>query len=234
MRREFCASRRATPFYGPGTIGLPAAWAEHMFQSPPATTGQVIMPESANHATVALQTLAAGDGRAADELLPLIYTELRALAAARLADERSDHTLQPTALVHEAYLKLIDQTRVQWRDRQHFFAVAAEIIRRILVDHARAKNAAKRGGDRHRVDLHGMEVSEATSPVDYVQLDEALCDLAALSERQARVVELRHFAGLEVVAVAEVLGISERTVVGDWKFARVWLQKRLGGVSPSR
>lgn len=190
------------------------------------------MPES-NPATVALQMLAAGDGRAADELLPLIYTELRALAASRLANERADHTLQPTALVHEAYLRLIDQSRVQWRDRQHFFAVAAEIIRRILVDSARAKNAAKRGGGHRRVDLEGVEDPELASTVDYVQLDEALRELEALSERQARIVELRYFAGLEVLAVAEVLGISERTVVGDWKVARAWLQKRLGGAALS-
>jgi len=187
------------------------------------------MPESTNPATMALQTLSAGDGRAADVLLPLIYGELRALAAAKLARERPDHTLQPTALVHEAYLKLIDQTRVQWQDRDHFMAVAAEVIRRILVDSSRAKNATKRGGGRHRLDLEGVVVPTAGSEIDYERLDLALNELAALSERRARVVELWHFGGLKNIAIADMLGVCERTVDNDWKFARVWLQKRLGG-----
>jgi RNA polymerase sigma factor (TIGR02999 family) len=188
------------------------------------------MPESSNPATVALQMLAAGDQRAADALFPLIYSELRKLAAAKLANERADHTLQPTALVHEAYLKLIDQTRVEWKNSQHFFAVASEAIRRILVDSARAKNSIKRGRDRQRIDLESVGASEPDSLVDFEQLDAALTELAALSERQARVVVLRYFGGLEVPVVASMLGVSERTVVGDWRVARVWLQQRLDNV----
>lgn len=179
--------------------------------------------------TRVLQAATAGDREAADSLMQSIYAELRALAAARLANERPDHTLQPTALVHEAYLKLIDQTRVEWKDRRHFFAVASEIIRRILVDHARMKNAAKRGGGMARVDLDQVSERDHTSAIDHLEMDGALKELAALNERQARVVELRFYGGLEVAAVAECLGVSERTVVGDWQFARAWLQGRLQG-----
>ncbi len=190
------------------------------------------MPESPHPATVTLLAMSAGDRRAADELLPLIYAELRALAALRLANERADHTLQPTALVHEAYLKLIDQTRVQWRDRRHFMAVASEVIRRILVDHARTKKAAKRGGGSKRVDLEALQ-HPAVADADFEAIDLALKELAVLDERQARVVELRYFGGLEVSEVAELLGISERTVAGDWKVARAWLQRRLKGALES-
>lgn len=190
------------------------------------------MSNTCQPATLALRAMSGGDGEAAKELLPFIYSELRALAAARLAAERVDHTLQPTALVHEAYLKLIDQSRVEWQDRRHFFAVASEVIRRILVDHARTKKAAKRGGDQRRVGLDGVESPERAGEVDFADIDEALKELAALNERQARIVELRFFGGMEVTEVAALLGVSERTVVGDWKVARAWLQNRLGSDGP--
>ena len=176
--------------------------------------------------TVILERLTEGDERAADRLMPLIYDELRGLAAHYLRDERSDHTLQPTALVHEAYLRIVEQDGVHWKNRAHFFALAAEMIRRILVDHARAKKTVKRGGDRDRIAL-----SEAEQPsnggVDVLVLDELLDELSGLSDRQRRVVELRFFGGLSVKETAHVLGISEPTVKADWRVARAWLGPRL-------
>lgn len=185
------------------------------------------MPESNVQATLILQKVAAGDPRAADELFPLIYEELRAIAATQLARERANHTLQPTALVHEAYLKLIDQSRVQWQDCQHFLAIGATIIRRILIDSARAKKAEKRGGKLQAMNLDCVEVAEPISPVDFEELDKALHDLAMLHERQARVVELRYFGGVELKMIGEMLGVSERTVNGDLRFARAWLENKL-------
>jgi RNA polymerase sigma-70 factor (ECF subfamily) len=181
-------------------------------------------------ATRILSDLRAGDGSSANKLVPLVYNELRALAASKLSQERAGHTLQPTALAHEAYLKLIDQTRVEWQGRAHFLAVAAEVIRRILVDHARAHQAAKRGGGR-RLSLNtaGVEAAAAlpAAGIDLLDLDVALAELATLDHRQARGVELRFFGGLDVRETAEVLGVSERTVKGDWRIARAWLRDRL-------
>lgn len=178
-------------------------------------------------ATSLLHRASAGDPSALSRLAPLIYDELRALAAAGLQRERPDHTLQPTALAHEAYLRLIDQTRVQWADKRHFMAVAAEVIRRILVDHARAHKAAKRGGDAAREPLDAACLLSADGRLDVADLDDALKELASLHERQARVVELKFFGGLEVPDIATLLEVSERTVVGDWRFARAWLEERL-------
>lgn len=183
--------------------------------------------------TQCLTRLGRGDARAADELLPLVYDELRALAAAHFRRERGDHTLQPTALVHEVYLKLVDQTQAQWRDRAHFFAVAAEAIRRVLVDHARVRGAAKRRAPGARVTIEAGLDAAAEAPLDVAALDEALRALAELSPRQARVVELRYFAGLSVEEAAGVLGVSEGTVKGDWRVARAWLQRALSkGADP--
>jgi RNA polymerase sigma factor (TIGR02999 family) len=182
-------------------------------------------------ATLLLQSIASGNRSAAGDLWPLVYAELRAIAAARLTEERPDHTLQPTALVHEAYLRLIDQTRATYNDRAHFIAVASEVIRRILVDHARARRAAKRGGGTLRVPL-GDEHADLAGPAadaDLADLDEALEHLARVSPRQARVVELRFFGGLGVADTAAILGISDRAAELDWRFARAWLQVRLGG-----
>jgi RNA polymerase sigma-70 factor (ECF subfamily) len=168
-----------------------------------------------------------GARQAAADLMPLVYQELRALAAARLRDERSGHTLQPTALVHEAFLKLAEQTRAGFRNREHFFAVAAEAIRRVLVDHARARRANKRNPGGERLSIQAALDSMDEPGVDLLGLDDALTRLAALNERQAKVVELRYFGGLNVDATAAYLGVSEGTVKGDWRLARAWLEREL-------
>ncbi|MBW7907159.1 MAG: sigma-70 family RNA polymerase sigma factor [Phycisphaerae bacterium] len=179
-------------------------------------------------ATRCLEQLRAGHGSAADRLMPLVYGELRALAQNLLAQERRDHSLQATAVVHEAYLRLVDQTRAEWQDRVHFFAVAAAMLRRVLVDHARAKRAEKRGGGAARMTLaESAEIGgRGKSGIDLVELDDAVRQLAALNERQARVVELRFFAGLSVEETAQALDVSPRTVEQDWRFARAWLLAR--------
>lgn len=172
-----------------------------------------------------------GDARAADELLPLVYTELRALAAQRLARERPGATLQATALVHEAYLRLVGSSgasaSAKWDGAGHFFAAAAESIRRILVERARARGAEKRGGGRERVALdEGAIVGDADQD-GLLDLDDALKALAAEDPRKARLVELRYFAGLSLEETAEALGISAATTDRDWAYARAWLHARL-------
>jgi RNA polymerase sigma factor (TIGR02999 family) len=143
--------------------------------------------------------------------------------------ERGDHTLQPTALVHEAYLKLIDQHSTDWKDRVHFFAVASRIIRRILVDHARERNAAKRGGARERLALDALDVAAPADGVDLVMLDDALSELGALDATQAQIVEMRYFGGLTIEEIAEALAIGKRSVDRHWQVAKAWLCFRLGG-----
>ncbi|MFQ5425404.1 MAG: ECF-type sigma factor [Phycisphaerae bacterium] len=183
---------------------------------------------SIQEATQTLLAVAQGQGAAAKKLLPQVYDELRALARRFMQQERPDHTLQPTALVNEAYLRMIDQTRVDWRGKAHFMAVAAEMMRRILVDAARGRATEKRGGDRCRITLHeGMAEAADAHEVDLLVLDRVLDELARLSRRQARVVELRYFAGMSVKEVAVALSVSERTVKGDWRFAKAWLRQRI-------
>jgi RNA polymerase sigma-70 factor (ECF subfamily) len=179
--------------------------------------------------TQLLSSMQDGDESAADRLLPLVYDELRRIADGYLRRETPGHTLQATALVHEAYLRLVDQRDAQWRDRIQFLAVAAQMIRRILVDHARAKRAAKRGGDHGRFTLHeSIDLVDANAePVDLLDLHHALEELTKQNERQGRVVELRYFGGLNVDATAHVLDVSPRTVKDDWRFARAWLRARL-------
>jgi RNA polymerase sigma-70 factor, ECF subfamily len=187
------------------------------------------MSHAVAEATDHLTRLSGGDPSAVSDLMPLVYDELRRVAAMHLARERPNHTLQPTALAHEAYLKLVDQTRAQWKDRAHFLAVAAEAIRRILIDHARLHRAAKRGSGDARLTLSfAADVPEPQTDVDLIALEDALQRLAELSPRQARVVELRFFAGLDVEETAEAIGVSPRTVKGDWRVARAWLQRELG------
>jgi RNA polymerase sigma factor (TIGR02999 family) len=172
----------------------------------------------------------AGSPEAADRLYRLVYDELRAVAVKRLAAERPDHTLTPTALVHEAYMRLVDQDRVEWRGRAHFFAIAARMMRRILVDHARRKRAASRGGGKVHVTLGNASASHGGDDpgiTDLLALHEALDRLAALDERQASVVELRFFGGLEINEVAVALDVSASTVKRDWAFAQAWLQAEL-------
>ena len=168
-----------------------------------------------------------GDLQARNELLPLVYRELRQRAAAYLRRERRDHSLQPTALVNEAYLRLVGQQRVGWQNRAHFFGVAAQMMRRILVDYARAHHAARRPGAGLRVSL--TEGMSAAPPVDceLLLLDQALNELAALDPRQAQIVEFRYFSGFSEQEVAEVLSISRSTVTREWQTARAWLYRRL-------
>lgn len=167
-------------------------------------------------------------GSPADDLAVLVYDELRSLARRLMSAERRNHTLQATAVVHEAYLKLVDQTRVGWQGRAHFLAVAAQAMRRVLCDHARRHRSRKRGGDWKRVTLHddAFAPSELAAE-ELLALDTALTRLAGLDERQAQVVELRTFAGLTVDEVATLLGVSRRTVEKDWTHARVWLRREL-------
>ncbi len=174
---------------------------------------------------------ATAPGASAADLAPLVYDSLKRLAASHLAAEGRDITLQPTALVHEAYLRLVDQTRVEWRGRTHFFAVGAEMLRRILVDAARARKAQKRGGGWDRVTLSGAAELAGMEAADVAALDDALRELKEADERAARVVELRFFGGLGDAEIAEVLGVSERTVRNDWRMARAWLRRALGGES---
>ena len=184
------------------------------------------MPTSAQ-TTQILTDLANGDRSAADRLMPLVYDELHALAERYMRRERPGHTLQPTALTHEAYFRLIDQSRVDWKSRAHFFGVAAEMIRRILVDHARKRAAAKRGGGAGKVEASEAADPSQESPVDLLALDEALQELRQLNERQSEVVDLRFFGGLSVEETAHVLGVSPRTVKGDWHVARAWLRNHM-------
>ena len=173
-----------------------------------------------------------GRAGAAGEVLPLVYGELRAIADRYMRRERAGHTLQATVLVHDAFLKLVDQTRVQWQDRAHFFAVASQAMRRILVDHARARRAGKRGAGAEHVpaaDTVVLAHEPALSPEDLLALDTALTELAAFDAHQARIVELRYFGGLSIEETAEALGISPATVKREWAMARAWLHRRLTG-----
>ncbi|HEU4334434.1 MAG TPA: sigma-70 family RNA polymerase sigma factor [Candidatus Eisenbacteria bacterium] len=176
-----------------------------------------------------------GDADALNALLPLVYDEMRRLAAGYLSHERSGHTLQPTALAHEAYLRLLDQRSVSWQNRAHFMGLAAQAMRRILTDHARRRIALKRGGDAVRVELTEVEDSvAAAAPQEAaaIDLDEALDRLARLDERQSRVVELRYYGGLSIEETAEVLAVSPATVRRDWTVARAWLHRELEGRTP--
>lgn len=168
-----------------------------------------------------------GDQAALDELLPLVYQELHRLSHHHLERERSDHTLQTTALIHEAYLRLIDWKSAQWQNRVHFFAVAAQMMRRILVDHARARRRQKRGGGAQQVTFdEALEVSDERA-AEVVALDEALSALAAFDERKSRMVELRFFGGLSIEETAVVLQVSPGTVMRDWTLAKTWLQREI-------
>lgn len=169
----------------------------------------------------------AGDRDALDRLIPQVYAELRRLAHHFMRAERAGHLLQTTALVNEAYLRMVDVTRVSWQNRAHFFAVAAQLMRRVLVDAARERDARKRGGDIQFAPLQDVEAPGGERFVDLVALDEALERLAHLDPRKARVVELRYFGGLDVAETAEVLAVSSDTVMRDWKMARLWLYREL-------
>jgi RNA polymerase sigma factor (TIGR02999 family) len=181
--------------------------------------------------TQILNAIEAGDPRAAKELLPLVYNELRKLAAVRLAAEGPGQTLQPTALVHEAYLRLVGTDHgEEWNGRTHFFASAAEAMRRVLVDRARHKRSQKGGGGRARAELPENAVAAPEGSDEVLAVDEALAGLAAADPRAAELVKLRYFAGLSVDESARVLGLSPRSVDRLWSYARVWLRRAIGGV----
>lgn len=179
--------------------------------------------------TTLLSRLAEGDRSVVPRLMPLVYDELRRLARSYMQQERRDHTLQPTALVHEAYLRLIEQRETTWKNRAHFFGVAAQLMRRILVDHARSHLRSKRGGELEKVSLDEAFVFSTDRSAELVELDGALNRLENLDARQCKVVELRFFGGLTVDEAAEALRISPRTVEREWNFARAWLYLELHG-----
>jgi RNA polymerase sigma factor (TIGR02999 family) len=185
-----------------------------------------VPPAPAGDITQLLGELQRGDSRAADRLLPVVYEELRRLARTYFHQEPTEHTLQPTALVHEAYLRLVDGG-VDWQGRAHFFGVAARAMRRILIDHARARRADKRGGGAVRAPLDAIDAAHGEMPPDeyLLSLDEGLQELAKLDQQQARVVEMRFFGGLNVEETAAVLDVSPRTVKRDWAMAKGWLHR---------
>jgi len=192
-------------------------------------------PPAHNRVTEIVASLSE-EGRAApasaEELLPLVYQDLRRLAERYMSRERPGHTLQPTALVHEVYLKLVDQTRANWKGKSHFFAVAAQAMRRLLIDHARGRRREKRGGARQRVTLAESLLPSTGNELDFeelLSLNSALEKLATVEARADQVVEFRFFGGLTVPEVAHVLDVSARTVEGDWTYARAWLRRELSG-----
>jgi RNA polymerase sigma factor (TIGR02999 family) len=176
--------------------------------------------------TILLEQISAGDDEAPERLLPLVYDDLRRLARAYFATERDDHTLQPTALVHEAYIRLVNWENVSWQNRAHFFAVAAEVMRKILIDHARRRNAQKRDGGQKILLDEAISFSNEKE-LDLLKLDEALQALGKLDKRQARIVELRFFGGLSIPETAYILKTSETTVKREWTFAKAWFQREL-------
>ncbi len=192
--------------------------SSHNQQDPGVAAGQV---------TQLLVAVKGGDRGAFDRLLPAVYSELRRLARRQLGRERHGHTMLATDLVHEAYMKLVDQSSVEWQGRAHFFAVAARAMRQVLIDYARKRTAEKRGGDWMRTTLGDRAFASTYSPEQLLALDQALDRLAELDERLPRVVEMRFFAGLKEQEIAEVLGTSERTIQRDWARARAWLYKEL-------
>jgi RNA polymerase sigma-70 factor, ECF subfamily len=177
----------------------------------------------AHEVTVLLSALKQGDDAAAARLMPLIYDELRRLAGSYMRRERTDHTLQATALVHEAYLKLVEQRSTDWQSRAHFFGVAAQLMRRILVDHARGHSRQKRGGEHAKVSLDEALVFAEQQADEVLAVDDSLNQLAKMDPRQARVVELRFFGGLSVEETADVLGVSPKTIKREWSVAKAWL-----------
>ena len=184
-------------------------------------------PESPVGVSALLQAWSRGDEQARDDLMPVVYQDLRRRAAAYLKRERPDHTLQPTALVHEAYVRLIGQTRVSWQNRAHFFGIAAQMMRRVLVDHARERLAAKRPGAGVKVTLDDRIGAAQPDDCEVLLLHAALEDLAALDRRQAQIVELKYFGGLSEQEVAEVLSLSRATITREWQTARAWMFRRI-------
>jgi RNA polymerase sigma-70 factor (ECF subfamily) len=177
--------------------------------------------------TAILQEWSSGDRDAPERLMPFVYDELRRLARLFLSREREGHTLQPTALVNEAFVRLVDQTRVDWQNRAHFYGIASSMMRRVLTDHARARATGKRGGVAIRLSIDDVQVSVEERAASFVALDEALKTLEKMDERKCRVVEMRFFGGMSDEEIATVLGVTTRTVLRDWKKARLWLYREL-------
>ena len=184
------------------------------------------MPALRDDVTQLLIKWSKGDKAALDELMPIIHSELRRLARRYMARERPGHTLQTTALINEAYLRLVDQQGVEWQDRVHFFAVAAQIMRHILVDHARKYQSDKRGAGAQKIPLDEVMVANQQRAAELVTLDEALNELATLDPRQSQIVELRFFGGLTVEETAEVIKIAPITVMREWRIAKAWLRDK--------
>lgn len=200
-----------------GLLGLPYGQSElHNMEARGRDLTQTLVESASSPPAKAIQTL-----------LPLVYEDLRALAAKYLSAERKNHTLQPTALVNEAFIKLVDQSRVNWQGRTHFLAVGAEAMRRILIDYARTKKRGKRGGGWHRIELDSAIAVTETGEIELERLQASLDELARLDPQQARIVELRFFGGLTMEEVAHVLGVSKRKAEGDWTHAKAWLRARL-------
>ncbi len=207
-------------------IGLPEPRALVARLHPPRVRGQETPTATSENGRARLT----GAPYAQRELFELVYGDLRRLARSYLRRERNDHTLSATGLVHEAFERLVDQTRVDWQGRSHFFAVAAQAMRRILVDYARRQARLKRGGDWQRITLHAgsaLQPSEGLGPEALLDLDRVLARLAALDQRQSRVAELRYFAGMRMDEIASALGVSKRTVEGDWTHAKAWLKREI-------
>ena len=193
----------------------------------------MIAPAPNEQATRMLIDWSNGNREAAAGLMPLVYDELRRLARGYLQRERADHTLQATGLVHEAYLRLVDQKTTTWQSRAHFFGVAAQLMRRILVDYARRHRTEKRGGERTKIEFNEALAPSASRSLDVIALDDALHDLAALNPQHSQIVELRFFGGMTTEEVAEVLDVSPRTVQREWRMARAWLRRQIFGGAPS-
>jgi RNA polymerase sigma factor (TIGR02999 family) len=203
-------------------------FGSRLIAASPRTEGnRQMLTSNAHEVTQLLRAWRDGDPTALEQLMPLVYDELHRLAKRYMHRERGLQTLQTTALIHEAYLRLMDQQEAQWQNRAHFFAVAATLMRRILVDHARARQFQKRGGDTQRVTFdEALAVSDERA-AEVVALDEALTALAQFDERKSRMVELRFFGGLSIAETAEVLGVSPGTVMRDWTLAKTWLQHEI-------
>jgi RNA polymerase sigma factor (TIGR02999 family) len=176
-----------------------------------------------------LQSMESGDAQAADELLPLVYGELRKLAASKMANESPNQTLQPTALVHEAWLRLTGNENVKWNGRAHFFGAAAEAMRRILIDNARRKQALRHGGDQQRLDVDDIEIAAPGKEEELLAINDALEEFAKIDPQKAELVKLRYFVGLKVEETAEVLGISVPTAIRWWNYSRAWLYQKIQG-----
>ena len=191
------------------------------------------MEKDPHEVTQILEEWRAGNDSASERLFPLVYDQLRRQARKHLNRERADHTLQPTALVHEAYLKLVDQTAPTIENRAHFFAFASRVMRQILVDHAREHKAEKRGGAAQRLSLADIDLLPHQGAADMLELDQAMRKLEAIDQRKCRVVDMRFFGGLKESEIADVLGVTEKTVRRDWQFAKLWLYREMSGAAAS-